>query len=108
MPGDAADGRGWHPIELARLGQPLHDWKKSSVGTEIDFVHSFQGRVLPIECKAALRVNLRHTKGLADYLAVYDLPTGVIVSLAPESTLTLRTGGTVGNLPAYLAERLVR
>lgn len=95
-------------VELARRGKPLHGWKKSSVGTEIDFVVSAPDRVTPIECKAALSINLRHTKGMADYLKIYGLSLGVIVSLAPEGKLALPMGGTVHNLPAYLAERLIQ
>jgi hypothetical protein len=93
-------------VEIARLGSPLHGWKKSSVGTEIDFVLSAGGQVTPIECKATLGVNLRHTKGLADYLRIYGLQSGVIVSLAPEMTMELPEGISIRNLPVYLVERL--
>jgi predicted AAA+ superfamily ATPase len=93
-------------IELHRRGLPLCGWKKSSSGTEIDFVYQSSARVVPLECKAALAVNLKHTKGLCDYMRIYGLDLGVIISLAPQAELSLSGGGTIVNMPTYLAERL--
>ena len=93
-------------IELHRHGLPLYGWKKSSSGTEIDFVYQSSGGIVPVECKAALAVNLKHAKGLCDYMNIYGLDLGVIISLAPQAELSLSRGGTIVNMPAYLAERL--
>jgi predicted AAA+ superfamily ATPase len=93
-------------IELHRHGLPLYGWKKSSSGTEIDFVYQSSAGVVPVECKAALAVNLKHAKGLCDYMNIYGLDLGVIISLAPQAELSLSGGGTIVNMPAYLAERL--
>lgn len=93
-------------VELSRGGMPLCGWKKSSSGVEIDFVLSAgQGKV-PIECKAALSVNLKHARGVREYMRLYGQDAGVIVSLAPQSDLELPAGVVIHNLPAYLAERL--
>ena len=93
-------------IELSRAGVPVYGWKKSSSGVEIDFVQQSQGGSVPIECKAALSVNLKHTRGLCEYMRMYEQNSGVIVSLAPQSVLKITGGGTIVNLPVYLAERL--
>jgi predicted AAA+ superfamily ATPase len=93
-------------IELHRGGLPLYGWKKSSSGTEIDFVYQLGARVVPVECKAALAVNLKHTRGLCDYMEIYGLDLGIVISLAPQAELSLSGGGTIENMPAYLAERL--
>jgi len=93
-------------IELQRRGQPLCGWKKSSSGTEIDFVYQPGAGVVPVECKATLSVNLKHTRGLGDYMRIYALNFGMIISLAPQTELRLSDGGTIVNMPAYLAERL--
>lgn len=93
-------------IELHRRRPPLCGWKKSSSGTEIDFVYQPGASVVPVECKAALAVNVKHTRGLCDYMRIYGLDLGIVISLAPQSELSLSGGGTVVNMPAYLAERL--
>jgi uncharacterized protein len=93
-------------IELHRRGQSLCGWKKTSSGTEIDFVYQAESRVVPLECKATLTANLKHTRGLCSYMEFYGLDSGVIVSLAPQAELHLSRGGTIVNIPAYLAERL--
>ena len=93
-------------IELSRAGLPLNGWKKSSSGVEIDFVKKAQEGNVPVECKAALSVNLKHTRGVREYMRIYEQETGVIVSLAPQSIFGLPGGGRIVNLPVYLAERL--
>ena len=93
-------------IELHRCGLPLCGWKKSSSGTEIDFVYQPGARVVPVECKATLAVNLKHTRGLCDYMKIYGLDLGIVISLAPQAELSLPDGGTIANMPAYLTERL--
>ena len=93
-------------IELNRAGLPLNGWKKSSSGVEIDLVKQAQEGHVPIECKAALSINLKHTRGVREYMRFYEQETGVIVSLAPQSEFELAEGGRIVNLPIYLAERL--
>lgn len=93
-------------IELSRSGMPLYGWKKNSSGVEIDFVQKTPSTNIPIECKAALSVNLKHTRGLCEYMRLYEQDSGVIVSLAPRCTLAPAGGGHIRNLPVYLAERL--
>ena len=61
---------------------------------------------MPVEYKATLSVNLKHTRGLGDYMRIYALNFGMIISLAPQTELRLSDGGTIVNMPAYLAERL--
>lgn len=93
-------------IELSRSGLPLFGWKKSSAGVEIDFVREQAGERVPIECKAAVSVNLKHARGLGEYLRMYGQTTGTLVSLAPEAVMDIREGRHIRNLPVYLAERL--
>ena len=52
-------------IELARGGQPLAGWKRSSAGSEIDFIVKTGPATVPVECKASISVNLRHMRGLS-------------------------------------------
>jgi hypothetical protein len=61
---------------------------------------------VPIECKAALSVNLKHTRGLCEYMRLFEQDYGLIVSLAPQCTLEPSGGGRIRNLPVYLTERL--
>ena len=60
---------------------------------------------MPVECKATLAVNLKHARGLCDYMRISGLDFGMVISLAPQSELSLSGGGTIVNMPAYLAER---
>ncbi len=92
-------------IELSRTGSPIHGWKKSSSGVEIDFVQQGQKGTVPIECKSALAVNLKHARGLCEYMRLYDQNVGMIVSLAPQRILDLSGGGQIINVPVYLVER---
>jgi predicted AAA+ superfamily ATPase len=93
-------------VELSRSGMPVYGWKKSSSGVEIDFVQQAPSGTVPIECKAALSVNLKHTRGLCEYMRLHEQDYGLIVSLAPQCTLEPSGGGRIRNLPVYLTERL--
>ena len=93
-------------IELQRLGRPVYGWKKSSSGAEVDFVSQGEGGQLPVECKTAASVNIKHARALCEYMRLYERDTGVLVSLAPQSRLQLTGGDQIVNLPIYLAERL--
>ena len=57
--------------------------------------------------KSALSVNLKHARGLCEYMRLYGQDVGVIVSLAPQCVLDLSGGGKIHNVPVYLVERLV-
>ena len=92
-------------IELARGGQPLAGWKRSSAGSEIDFIVKTGPAAVPVECKASLTVNLRHMRGLIAYLRAHGQRRGYIASLAPYAETSV-DGAQIVNLPAYLLERL--
>jgi len=90
-------------VDLLRSFEEIYGWKKSSSGTEIDFVIKQGGTGFPLECKATTSINRRHLKGVADYLAFYSLQKGYIVSFAPRSVLKVE-GREIHNIPAYFAE----
>lgn len=92
-------------IDLMRLHGGVSGWKRSSAGTEIDFVLKGAEGSVPIECKAALVVNKRHLKGLADYLGLYSLPRGYVVSFAPGAHIDIEQR-VIWNIPAYRAEAI--
>ena len=69
-------------IELARGGQPLAGWKRSSAGSEIDFIVKTGPATVPVECKASISVNLRHMRGLIAYLRSHGQRRGYVASLA--------------------------
>ncbi|MBI2299385.1 MAG: ATP-binding protein [Armatimonadetes bacterium] len=94
-------------LDLARQHQPLAGWKRSASGSEIDFVHRMpDGSELPVECKAALRADARHLRGLRAYLDQYAVETGVLASCAPYSETRFPDGKRILWWPLYLAERL--
>ena len=93
-------------IELARGGQPLAGWKRSSAGSEIDFIVKTGQTAVPVECKASLTANLRHMRGLIAYLGSHGQRRGYIASLAPYAETNV-DGVQIVNLAAYLLERLV-
>ncbi len=94
-------------IDLTRSGAELTGWKKSSSGTEIDFVWKRLHREIsivpaePIECKAALKIKGTHFKGVAEYMNLYELPQGFIVSLAPYEEFKIDNQKKIVNLPLY-------
>ncbi len=90
-------------VDLVRSTDAVSGWKKSSVGTEIDFVLKGKATSIPVECKAALKISKRHLKGVADYLGLYSLPRGYIVSFAPRTSIDFEHR-TIQNIPAYFAE----
>jgi len=90
-------------VDLQRSFGTISGWKKSSAGTEIDFVVKRRGTSIPIECKAAQKVNKRHARGLAAYIGFYSLPKGLIVSFALRGSIDIDRG-KIENIPAYLGE----
>lgn len=93
-------------VDLIRSVGVLSGWKRSSAGTEIDFVVKRGNASVPIECKAALSVNRRHLKGVLDYLNLYSVPKGYTVSFAPRASIEVEHR-TIENVPAYLVEAVV-
>jgi len=79
----------------------LEGWKRSSSGSEMDFVSGGSNQRCPIECKAALVVKLTHLKGLRAYLEHYGLSQGTVVSFAPYREYDI-DGRIIVNVPAYL------
>jgi len=92
-------------VDILRFSDSVSGWKKSSAGTEIDFIVKKGDECIPVECKASLSINKRHLKGLLDYLSLFSLNRGIIVSFAPRSSMTI-ANKTVHNIPAYMLERL--
>ena len=94
-------------IDLVSMGFDLSGWKKSSSGMEIDFIIKNRKALVPVECKAALRIHKTHLKGLLEYLGLYGLRVGVIVSLSPFEKI--ESGNrTIFNIPLYMSRFLKR
>lgn len=76
----------------------ISGWKRSSSSDkEVDFILDTG---LPIEINSALKVQNKHTKGLIEYLNLYDHKTGVIISgdIYFEKVIDNKT---IKNLPVY-------
>jgi predicted AAA+ superfamily ATPase len=95
-------------VDLARDGLDLNGWKKTPSGGEIDFIVKIGMQTIPVECKAALKIDRRHWQGVLEYLAQYGQKFGVVVSLAPLFETQLATGAKILNLPVYLLEQFRR
>jgi predicted AAA+ superfamily ATPase len=81
----------------------LSSWKKASENpSEVDFV--WRGnRLIPIECKAALKVSPRSFASLRNYLCESGVNLGILLSAAPFSEH--KEGRTrLLNLPLYLCD----
>jgi predicted AAA+ superfamily ATPase len=81
-------------------------WKKSSSGTEIDFVIKDGETAYPVECKASAKFKKSHALGVENYLRLYHLRKGAVVSLAPFERIKPADGSTVMNIPLYCAGHL--
>ncbi len=91
--------------DLVLMGFELSGWKKSSSGMEIDFIVKDRKRVVPVECKATLKIHKTHLKGLLEYLRLHRLPVGAIVSLSPFEKI--ESGNkTIFNIPLYMSRFL--
>lgn len=84
----------------------LDGWKKSSTGTEVDFIVKYNNCVTPIECKAALTIKNVHLRGIKNYMVNYKAKLAVVVSLAPFEIINVKDVGTVINLPLYLIDSI--
>lgn len=93
-------------IELSRFYNQICGWKKNSSGGEIDFILKRGEISYPLECKASLTVNKRQICGILDYMNIYSLKKGFIVSLAPYCVIDIPDRGQIVNIPVYLLELL--
>ncbi len=87
-------------VDIHHLTGSLQGWKRSSSGSEIDFVVENGDHRYPVECKAALDIKLSHLKGMRAYLDRYNLHEGVAVSFAPYRKIHIDQR-TIFNVPAY-------
>ncbi len=93
-------------IDLSRFNNNVFGWKKNSSGVEIDFIVKKKDRPVPVECKASLNFDRKHIRGLLDYMAEYNVATGILISLAPYQQIDVPGTGKIINLPAYMLESL--
>ncbi|OGS33342.1 MAG: hypothetical protein A2293_08700 [Elusimicrobia bacterium RIFOXYB2_FULL_49_7] len=93
-------------IELSRRNDSLTGFKKSSSGLEIDFIVKKGEMTFPVECKATLQIRGTHLKGVLAYLDMFNLKTGVVISLAPYGEIACSGNRKVINVPLYAAEHL--
>ena len=80
----------------------ISGWKKNSnEGVEVDFIWRLDGALLPIECKASLKVSSRSFASLRQYTKLTGTSVAILVSAAPYSAH--KEGAvTFINLPIYL------
>ncbi|MHB9139625.1 MAG: ATP-binding protein [Victivallaceae bacterium] len=93
-------------IDISRFCENVSGWKKSSSGGEIDFIVKKMDVSTPVECKASLKFDRKHIRGLLDYMAEYKVETGILASLAPHQQIEIPGTGRIINLPAYMLEAL--
>lgn len=90
---------------LATGEKEISGWRKSSSGSEVDFVISRGDQVIPVECKAALSIKNSHLGGVRDFMNLHKISLGVVVSLAPFEIRNLPEGRIL-LLPLYLVEHI--
>ncbi|MBU4484187.1 AAA family ATPase [bacterium] len=79
-------------------------WKKSSSGSEVDFIIKKETRIIPFECKSVHSIKNSHLYGLRDYMEIYNIPVVIVVSLAPLEFRKINKDHSVLILPLYLVE----
>lgn len=80
----------------------ISGWKEGAGNKpEVDFVIKYDKIVVPIECKATLKVNQRNFSSLKCYLTKADLRTGILVSAAPFEIFEDKQFRFI-NIPIYL------
>lgn len=85
----------------------LTGWKKSSSGSEVDFVIKHKGKVVPIECKAATKIKNTHLAGLRDFMQRHGAKQGIVVALAPFEIRQLSKKEQIIILPLYSTEQMI-
>lgn len=95
-------------IVLLREGlcDELSGWKKSSSGSEVDFVIKVKDEIIPIESKSALKFKKTFLAGLKDFMQIHNSPFGILTSLAPFEKIQLNDKKVIYNIPLYLLEEL--
>ncbi len=83
---------------IARQSSPLFSWQEDR--SEVEFLLSYQGDIVPIEVKAG---NITRAKSLEKYKAKYKPKRSIILSAKPPYTDQQRG---LMYLPLYLAERI--
>ncbi len=91
-------------LTLCEHGVDICGWKKSSSGSEVDFVLTYNQQIIPVECKAAHSIKNSHLYGLRDYMTIYDIPIAIVVSLAALELRQLSDSQRVLILPLYMIE----
>lgn len=81
-------------------------WKKSTSGSEVDFVFKRHSSLVPLECKSAPAIKNSHLGGLRDFMKLYKCPLGILAGLAPFEIRSLPEG-KIMILPLYLLERWI-
>lgn len=84
----------------------LSGWKKSSSGSEVDFIIKRHDHTIPVECKAALTIKNTHLNGVCDFMNHFKSSLGIVISLAPLELRTLPNKKRILIVPLYLAEYL--
>jgi len=80
----------------------ISGWKKSSKDlTEVDFVWRDTNFIVPLECKASLRVTPRSFSSVNQYLNETKERLGIVISLAPFEVFENTAKRVLINLPAY-------
>lgn len=95
-------------IDISRFSETVSGWKKYSSGCEIDFIVKKRDIPVPVECKASLKFDRKHIRGMLDYMSEYNVGTGILVSLAPYQQIDVHGTGKIINIPAYMLEALDR
>ena len=93
-------------LELSALGMESSGWKKSSTGTEIDFIVKSNGTAYPIECKAAVKITSKNYAGIRNYFKSNDVDTGFIVSAAPFGMHETDDEKRIYNIPLYAVSKI--
>ncbi len=80
----------------------ISGWKKSSSGTEIDFVIKKNKKMIACECKSSSEIKSQHLTGVLDFLDFYNLQEAHVFSFAPWQTKKIAKK-TIHLWPIYLA-----
>ncbi len=95
-------------IDISRFSENVFGWKKCLSGCEIDFIVKKRDMSVPVECKASLKFDRKHIKGMIDYMSEYNVGIGILVSLASYQQIDVPGTGKIINIPAYMLETLDR
>ena len=91
-------------LGLTETFADISGWKKSSSGSEVDFIVKKGTKIIPFECKSAQSIKNSHLYGIRDYMEIYDISIGIVISLAPLEFRKINKDHRVLILPLYLVE----